>query len=201
MPKDYPCTAEEALERMQRVTDAGGQYILGTGDYWPHTEAGKDVDLPWTARQGAWGADCAGAAICYAWKLARGRKGFNVGGWATVSDDINSDSAFEDAHHKQELFTVAEYPTPGDLLIYPSVRRGNKRLLIGHVGMVEAVPAEWDKDNPQYDLLTVLQACGPNYRKPGIIRTNGATWTKHDKLWIGPRGKYLTKIIRPRERT
>lgn len=140
--------------------------------------------------------DCAGFAICWAWKLRRGRRGFNVGPWATVSNDINSDSFLEDAEHKQELSSVVKTPRVGDLLIYPSYRKSGKRLLIGHVGIVESVPPEWDSNNPQYELLTILQACGPNYRKPAVLKTNGYTWTKHDRLW----SKLPTRIVRPHDR-
>lgn len=192
-----PCTAPEAIDRARAVVNSGGQYILGTGDYWPHTEAGKPVDLPWTARSGKWGSDCAGFAICYAWKLKRHRPGFNRGSWATVSDDINSDSALEDAHHRKELFDLADRPQPGDLLIYPSIRLNGHRF-IGHVGLIEAVPAEWDAAFPQYGLLTVLQCHGPNGFRPGVVRTDGAVWQHHDHIW--PKPAHRTQIIRPKER-
>lgn len=197
--KDAPCNAEEAITRARDYYATGAsQYILGTGDYWPHTEAGKAVDTPVTARAGQWGMDCAGFAICWAWKLRRGRRGFNKGPWATVSDDINSDSFLEDAEHKQELSSVVKTPRVGDLLIYPSYRKHGKRLLIGHVGIVESVPAEWDPDNPQYDLLTILQAAGPNKRKPAVLKTTGIVWTNHDKLWSKP--QHRTRIVRPHDR-
>lgn len=197
--KDAPCNADEAIARArQYYALRAHQYVLGTGDYWPHHEAGAEVDLPITNKKGLWGVDCAGFAICWAWKLRRGRPGFNKGGWATVSDDINSDSFLEDAEHKKELSSVVKVPAVGDLLIYPSYRKSGKRLLIGHVGIIEAVPAEWDEDNPQYELLTVLQACGPNKRKPAVLKTNGETWAKHDKLWSLP--QHRTRIVRPHER-
>lgn len=193
-----PCTAAEAVERARAVCGNGGQYLLGTGDYWPHVEAGINIDLPWTYKSGKAGADCAGFAICYAWKLARHRRGFNKGPWATVSDDINSDSAYEDALNKKELFSVTKTPRPGDLLVYPSVRRAGVRILIGHVGLIEAVPAEWDVTAPQYDLLTILQCKGPNGRKPGVVRTDGSIWSHHDANWSKP--QHRTVIIRPHER-
>jgi hypothetical protein len=174
----------------------GGQYILGTGDYWPHKQAGKAVDVPWTTKAGLWGTDCAGFAICYAWKLRRHRPGFNKGSWATVSDDINTDSVFEDATHKKELGVIVDTPRPGDLLLYPSVRRNGKRILVGHVSLIEKVPAEWDIRDPQYDLLTVLQSYGPNGRKPGIRRTDGSIWDRHDDAW----SKHKSVIIRMKER-
>ncbi len=194
--KEAPCNAVEAIARARLYCGVGGQYVLGTGDYWPHTQAGKAVDVPWTSKKGLWGTDCAGFAICYAWKIRRGRPGFNKGSWATVSDDINTDSCYEDAHHNRELFEITPTPRPGDLVLYPSVRRDGKRILIGHVALIEKVPAEWDIDNPQYDLLTVIQSYGPNGRKPGIRRTDGSIWDRHDDAW----SKHKSVIIRPKER-
>lgn len=192
-----PCTPSEALARAQRMVNNGGQYLLGTGDYWPHKENGLEVDLPWTYLNGKAGSDCAGFAICFAWKLQRHRPGFNHGSWATVSDDINSDSALEDGLHKQELFTVVTTPRPGDLLIYPSIRVLGKRF-IGHVGLIEHVPAEWDAGAPQYNLLTVIQCHGPNGFRPGVVRTDGSVWAHHDHLW--PKAQHKTQIVRPKER-
>lgn len=193
---DPPCTAAEAIERARKFCGVGGQYLLGTGDYWPHKQAGKPVDVPWTAKNGKWGTDCAGFAICYAWKLQRHRPGFNKGRWATVSDDINTDSCLEDATHKQELFQVVTTPRPGDLVLYASVRRSGRRILVGHVGFIEAVPAEWDPGDPQYDLLTIIQSYGPNGRKPAIRRTDGSIWDRHDDAW----SKHKSAIIRVKER-
>lgn len=195
--KDEPCNAAEAVARAQSIVGRGGQYLLGTGDYWPHAEAGQAVDLPWTGQAGSWGADCAGFAISWAWKLRRHRPGFNLGSWATVSNDINSDSALQDGHHRKELFDVVNTPAPGDLVIYPSIYISGHRF-IGHVGLVEAVPAEWDTAAPQYELLTVIQCRGPNGRKPGVIRTDGSIWAHHDQVW--PKPAHRAQLVRPRER-
>jgi hypothetical protein len=194
--KDAPCNANEAVNRARRIVGDGGQYILGTGDYWPHTQAGNTVDLPWTAKKGLWGTDCSGFAVCYAWKLRRSRPGFNRGSWSTVSDDINTDSVFEDATHLRELGEVVDTPRPGDLLLYPGVRRDGRRILVGHVSLIERVPAEWDASNPQYDLLTVIQSYGPNGRKPAVRRTDGSIWDRHDDSW----SKHKSVIIRMKER-
>lgn len=199
MPITVQCTAGEAVLRAQRMVNNGGQYILGTGDYWPHCEGGKPVDLPWTNKKGEWGSDCAGFAICYAWKLQRHRPGFNNGSWATVEDDINSDSASEDAVHLQELFELP--PTgqvrPGDLLIYPTIRiKKLNKVFIGHVGLVESVPVGWTVGD--YSSLIVIQCHGPNFRKPGVRRTDGSVWEHHDHLWSKP--EHRTVIVRPKER-
>lgn len=197
-PSNVPCSPTEALHRARAMVNAGGQYLLGTGDYWPHTEAGNPVDLPWTMLGNKWGSDCAGFAICYAWKLKRHRPGFNRGSWATVSDDINSDSALQDAHHRKELFdTFTGPPQPGDLIIYPSIYSGGKRF-IGHVGFIEVVPDDWDVANPDFTRLVILQCHGPNGYRPGVVRTDGSVWQHHDHLWAKP--QHRTQIIRPKER-
>lgn len=195
--KDVPCNAAEALARAASIVNAGGQYLLGTGDYWPHKEAGNLVDLPWTAKSGLWGSDCAGFAVCWAWKIQRHRPGFNHGAWATVADDVNSDSALEDAHHNRELFETTTVPRPGDLIIYPSIYLSGKRF-IGHVGLVAATPAEWDPKAPQYNLLTVYQCHGPNGFKPGVVKTDGSVWAHHDSIW--PKPEHRTQLVRPKER-
>lgn len=139
-------------------------------------------------------SDCAGFAINRCYGLRRHRPGFNTGSWATVSDDLNCNSAIEDAEHKRELFTlVHDVPRPGDLLTYPTFTSRGKRF-IGHIGIVTHVPAEWDWDHYEWEDLTVAQCCGPNGRKPGIIQSSGATWDRHDKLW--PKPEHRTRLIR-----
>jgi hypothetical protein len=196
--KDPSCTAVEAVVRAQEALKMGGTYILGTGDYWPHKEADELVDTPFTWKQGKWGTDCAGFAVCYAWKLRRHRPGFNKGRWATVSDDINTDSIYEDATHKKELGELVKTPRPGDLLLYPSYRRNGVRILIGHVGLIERVPAEWDEADPTppYEQLTILQSFGPTGRKPAVKRTDGSIWARHDELWK----RHPSVIVRLKER-
>src|SRR5687767_13353887 len=139
MTADPPITTQEAIRRAtSMVNNTTGVYMLGTGDYRPR----KLIDLPWTkTASGVIGSDCAGFAICWAWKLRRHRPGFNKGPWATVEDDINVNSTIEDAYHKQEIAVPVEPARvkPGDLLCYPTIySRGHK--FIGHVGMVVDVP-------------------------------------------------------------
>src|ERR1700678_4053031 len=101
-------TMAEALQRAQSLVNQG-EYILGTGDYRPRQDAnGNSLDLPYTQHNGSGpsGADCAGFAVCWCYKVVRHQPGFNHGSWATISDDINVDSVIEDAHHTQEMGTV-----------------------------------------------------------------------------------------------
>jgi hypothetical protein len=162
------------------------------------------TDLPWTAKNGQSGSDCAGFAICWAWKLRRHRPGFNVGAWATVSDDINCNSALEDGLHKQELFTTipeGEKVRPGDLLVYPTIttlkgKDGKVKRFIGHVGIIEFVPPNFKYGD--WGRLSIIQCHGPNFRKPAVVRSDGSIWAHHDTLW----GKiqHRTRIVRPHTR-
>src|SRR6266404_8046742 len=104
------CTAKEAVARGQAIVKAGGgQYGLGSGNYHPVPYAlpMTNGDVPWTNSPDPLhpgpASDCAGFAICYAWKIVRHRPGFNAGFWASVEDDVNVNSAIEDGRHKREL--------------------------------------------------------------------------------------------------
>jgi hypothetical protein len=206
---NYPCTAKEAVARGQAALRMGGEYGLGTGNYHPGPYAAPmtNGDVPWTGTPPA--SDCAGFAICYAWKIVRHRPGFNHGSWATVSDDVNVNSAIEDGDHARELFTTLgppwraqsasqpiALPRPGDLLCYPTFRCQGLTF-IGHVALVESVPDDW-KAGDRWSRLTVLQCHGPNGFKPGVVRTDGAIWDHHDAIW--PLPQHRTVVVRPHER-
>lgn len=207
---DVSCTAAEAVARAQSMVNNGGQYILGTGDYWPPGQPGG-VDVPWTTNQYGCGSDCAGFAICYCWKIHRHRVPFNRGSWATVSDDLNVNSAVEDALHNRELFTLVlgfdaggnwnlGMPKPGDLLCYVSVtlkhEDGSPAVFIGHVAIIETVPADY-KPGEGYRRLGLIQCHGPNHFTPGVVATDGHGFDLHDANW--PTVAHCV-IIRPAER-
>ncbi len=180
------------MQRALSLVGNGGQYVLGTGDY-----LGESLP-PWTYRGTLLGSDCAGFAMCWAYKLPRHRKGYNVGSWSTVSDDINCNSGIEDAQHARDLFElVVGSPQPGDLLTYPTFTVSYKRF-IGHVGIVVGVSRalEWDPAMPQYDLLDIAQCKGPNERKPAVVATDGSVWAHHDTLW--PKPQHRTVVLRAR---
>src|SRR5262245_49816365 len=60
-----------------------------------------------------WGrSDCAGFAICRCYGLRRHRPGFNRGAWSSVEDDLNCNSAIEDADHHRELFVCVTSGLP-----------------------------------------------------------------------------------------
>lgn len=191
-----PCSAAEAVDRALRMV-GHGTYVLGTGDYHPVIAGGTLIDIPWTERDGEIGSDCAGLAISYAYMLKRHRVGFNQGPWASVEDDINCNSAIEDADHNRELFERVHRPELGVLLTYPTIRlAGHPHPFIGHVGIVVGVSRclEWDEGSPDYSLLDVVQCCGPQGRTPGVIRSDGSIWAHHDHLW--PKPEHRTAMLR-----
>lgn len=178
-----PCSAAEALSRMEQlklVLDA--EYKLGTGDY----SKGK----PFAKRY-----DCAGAAICEAYKLTRHRLGFASGVppyefMNDVDDDINTNSALEDAFKRQELFTIVpdgDPILPGDLVMWATIHLhvgggDDVKTFLGHVVMVKSVPHGWTPDEGWHH-VRLLQCCGGNGRKPAIIETDGHVIDKHNDTW------------------
>lgn len=146
-----------------------GRYELGTGD------CDTPEDDP---------TDCAGFAICKCHQLRRHRPGYNRGEWSTVSDDLNSNSIIEDAHHRQELFEpVLGAPEPGDLIAYPTFRLpGHPLPWIGHVAIVVGVD-RWDG---AFASLEIVQCIGPNGRTPGIVESTGAHFDEHNVTWPLP---------------
>jgi hypothetical protein len=159
-----------------------GTYRLGTGD--AHTP-----------RDGE--SDCAGFAICRCYGLRRNRPGFNAGSWATVSDDINVNSAIEDADHHRDLFERSDRPRPGDLLCYPTIRLPGYLLpWIGHVAIVVGVgrALEWDPEMDDWGLIDVVQCRGPNGRRPAIVASTGLHWVEHDRTW--PKPEHRSVLLR-----
>lgn len=173
-------SAEEAVTVALNLVGSG-VYQLGTGNN--NTPVGGK-------------SDCAGFAICKCYDLVRHRPGFNVGPWATVSDDLNCNSAIEDAEHKRELFDLAESPKRGDLLAYPTFWSKGKRF-IGHIAIVVGVPVEWVSSWSRWAELDVVQCAGPNGRKPGIVLTNASHWDWHDRTW--PKPQHRSKLLRVKQ--
>lgn len=189
MSDPRPCSAVEAVQRALSLDSTGKPYELGTGDYRPRF-LGSLIDLPWTTNAaGATGSDCAGFAISWCYRLQRHRPGFNVGPWSTAADDINVDSAIQDANHTRELFEIVTTPFPGALLLYPTITLpGHPGSWMGHVAIVVSVARckAWDASNPDYSLLDVRQCMGGNGRVPGVVSSDGAIWANHDHTWPLP---------------
>ncbi len=177
-------TAQQAVAHALAMV-GHGVYRLGTGNIG---SSGDDE------------RDCFGFAVCEAYGLKRHRPGFNIGPWASVSDDLNCNSAIEDADNHGELFERVFTPAPGVLLTYPTIRLpGHAQQWIGHIGIVVGVSRciEWDHDHPSYALLDVVQCRGPNGRKPGIVKTDGSLWDRHDKIWPKPAHRTVMLHVLP----
>lgn len=174
-------TAAQAVAQARALVGRG-VYQLGTGDIDSHGDDPRD---------------CFGFAACELFGIKRHRPGFNHGPWATVEDDLNCNSAIEDADHHGELFERVQTPAPGILLAYPTIRLQG-HVFIGHIGIVVGVSRclEWDHDHPDYSLLDVVDCHGPNGRKPGIVLGNGTVWNRHDET--RPKPEHRTAMLRVR---
>jgi len=177
-----PCSPEEAVARMLSAENNGGQYLLGTGDY-----VSSAPDVPWTTRNGELGSDCAGAAICFAYRLRRHRPGFNHQPQATVADDLNVDSIVEDADPRRggrlELGELVTIPAPGILLITPTIRLPDKNFtMMGHVRLILDA-TRWNPAAPKWADVVYLECRGPQHHKPGVTRNSGDGVDQHDATW------------------
>ena len=173
--------ADEAVRHALSMVGRG-VYQLGTGD------KGSNNDDP---------RDCFGFAYNECFGVPRHRPGFNHGPWATVEDDLNTNSAIEDALHARDLFEEIFTPFPGALIMYPTIALpGHPHPWIGHIKIVVDVSrcAEWDHDNPDWSLFDTVECCGPNGRKPGIVRGTGLGMVTHDKIW--PKPEHRTRMLR-----
>jgi hypothetical protein len=202
-----PLPGADALKRMLSLVGDQHCYVLGTGDYRP----GFIPDVPWTTRaeDGRVGSDCAGAAMSWAFKIPRHRPGLNHGSWATVSDDLNTNSGIEDAEHEQDLFRLVDPATeqllPGDLLAYPTIQlrdqsgdwmrwpNGSIRQWIGHVQMIVAVPPGWTTAQG-WSPLKVVDCHGGDGRSPAITLLTAYAMDNHDHTW--PLPEHRTRVLR-----
>lgn len=192
-----PCSPEEAVQRMLSIEGKGGQYLWGTGNYDP-----RDPSVPWTEKRGEYGADCAGAAICFAFRLVRHRPGFNRQPYALVEDDINVDSVLEDADPARggrlELGEIVTVPAPGVLLVTPTIRLlGHNFCEPGHVRLIIDA-SRWNPSAPRWADVTYLECRGPDHRKPGVVRATGESVDHHDADW--PKPLHRAAMVRIRAR-
>ncbi len=176
-PKPLPrplYSAEVAVERACALV-GHGVYELGTGDIDTHGDVARD---------------CFGL-VCEVFGIRRHRPGFNRG-WRdsdgstpSVCDDLNCDSAVQDASHGQDLFAHELSPRPGMLLISPTIYAPRHEPLMGHVKIVVDVSRSlglWQPAHPDWSLLDTVECCGPPGRHPGIVAGTGATMVVHDRL-------------------
>lgn len=124
-----------AVERARRIAALPSRYILGTGGRSPSTST------PFTTKNSQTGSDCVGFTC---WCLGHDRfqpTSFpHYGGW------INTDSLLMDARGNRTWYDVVARPEPGDVVVFPSVHKDGKRVRIGHIGLVVAVPDDFPDD-------------------------------------------------------
>lgn len=183
--------ALEALERCKKLVGAG-TYLLGALD--------EDADRLVF--------DCTSLVMRHAFGLDGHRPNFNrdwkvdfmTGATATVVDDINSNSAIENAlFGNRELFEIVTgAPQLGDLIACPTIRlpqHPDKGPWIGHAAIVSGVDrarGKWDPQLPLFSLLDIIECRGPDERHPAIRYHNGTyfegwrdTWPKvQHRSWL-----------------
>ena len=189
-----PCPPDLALARARMHVGRGGEYGLGHGGY-----DSKRPDIPWDIEEKL---DCSGFAMSWVWEIPRNRPGFNHGAWSTVSDDINTASAVEDARHRQELYEIVTEPAAGNLLVYPTiviVVDGHEHKYIGHVSIIESIArvVKWNRQRPAYSLLDIIHCKGGNGRRPAILREPGRIWDAHDAKW--PKPEHRSVMLRVKQ--
>lgn len=165
--------SETPLARAQRMVGMPGTYILGAGDYRPVGDRDEPFTKHWDT--GKLGCDCWGF-VAWAFQQRRHHPGYNHGG--SVEDWVNVDSAIEDGfgiqgkEPKAVLWRGIDRSAvqPGDLILWPSIRRGGKRVRIGHVGIVETVVGD------DFQAWTVLQCSSKLPIGRAIRRTSAGPW-------------------------
>lgn len=206
-----PCSAAESIQRVTRLLGEDMPYELGTGGYQPKFLGSQLIDKPWTYAEasGIAGCDCAGCVLSFGIKCQRHRPGYAKGG--DVEDDINVNSAIWDAWHERDLFepTPSGGPELGSFVGYRTIRLHAQHVdatgqlvedpeiltFVGHVAQVVALRfSSWDPMHPRYDLIDIIQCCGPNGRKPAVIRTDGSLFGRHDVNW--PKDEHKTQNFR-----
>lgn len=173
-------SATEALERCGKLIGCG-TYKLGALD----SDADNLV------------FDCFSFAVRYAFGLDGHRPGFNrdwkvdwmTGATATVVDDLNSNSAVENAlFGDRELFEVVVGPPRlGDIIAAPTIHLvGHPEPWIGHAVIVSGIGrgnGVWDPQAPTYAMLDIIECRGPNERNPAIRQTNGTWFDERRGTW------------------
>jgi hypothetical protein len=184
---------DPVLRAIQLLTDpalgnADHPYWLGTGDY---RGEGRP---PWTTNGGT-GSDCWGL-IAYVHRQPRHRVGYNPGG--SVVDWIQCDSVIDDADRGGLAWRTAPTPERGDIVVWPSIDRGGKRLRMGHVALVESIArlrGPWT--GAEWALLDVIHVCGPNGRRPAAVRATGAMWGGRDRVdGLGTDQRWRSRVLR-----
>jgi len=172
-----PTTRQEAVERARKLAGpAGAKIRYRLADH----QGGRDPHAPdcashWKSavkRIPLATADCAALAC---WSIGMDR--YQPDRFSTFGGWLNTDSMLIDARTSKELFEIADKPTPGDLIVYPSIDydRDGDRERVGHVGIVVDAAA-WVPGT--FGGLRVVHCSAGNDRRLGraIAETDAAPW-------------------------
>ena len=161
-----PAPDEPASVRRARSVVGQGRYALGRGGRAP------DAATPFD-RNGE--ADCSGFL---SWAIGLDRKSDAIdGGW------ISTDSIARDATGPRRMFQLVEPGEdvrPSDVVVYPGRYVAGRRLSIGHVGLVVAVPDGWRYEGPtSLAGLRVVHCASSRAPGGGAVReSSGAPWAR-----------------------
>lgn len=117
------------------------KYRLGAGGMLPGNES------PASIIEGSAWCDCSGF-VSWCFSISRRREGYNKAG--SVEGYINTDAMVEDAFGikgktpASEVFERVEVPKEGDAVVYRGRFAGNKRVAVGHTGIVSFVPEDFN---------------------------------------------------------
>lgn len=150
--------------------------------------------------------DCFSFAVRHCYGLPGHRPGFNRG-WhsdanfpdgASVVDDLNSNSAIEDAFHAAELFELVEdAPREGDILAYPTIHlKGITKPWVGHAAIVTGVSrvSHWNPDLPVFGVLDMIECTGPDGHRRAIAKNTGAKFDAWCVTW--PKPQHRSRLLR-----
>lgn len=145
------------------------RYVLGKGGRDPEARSPGDATAA---------CDCSGF-VCWALGFDRHQPGFAGYDW------VSTDSLVSAARSGHPWFSEVPVPAPGDLVVYPGLYRGGKRVRIGHVGLVSVVPAE-HPGPALYDWIRVIHCSAGNQRRTGaaVQETSGVAWKGKGSLFL-----------------
>lgn len=146
------------------------RYVLGKGGRDPEAKSPGDATAA---------CDCSGF-VCWALGFDRYQPGFAGYDW------VSTDSMVAMARKPDNgWFEEVSVPRPGDLVVYPGIYKGGKRVRVGHVGIVSEVPAEWHSPAP-FEWLRVIHCSAGNQRrtKAAVQETSGAPWAGKGSLFL-----------------
>jgi hypothetical protein len=182
-PDPLVANRARAVARARRIARKPSTYVLGAGGRSPV------VSHPFTTRGDRLGADCVGFT---SWCLGHDRfqpKTFTTyGGW------INTDSLMTDARGNRTWYEPIACPEPGDVVVFPSLRKDSLMTRMGHIGLIVEVPADMPEN--VYALpaverrrwlgrVRVIDCAASPGRKPYAVSETvaAASWDKPDAMF------------------